>query len=250
MEELKGKVALVTGSSRGIGRAIAIKLAECGVHLVINYFRHRGEAEETGKKIRECGVKCLIVKANVADDDDILKMFELIEEEYGHLDILISNAASGVLKPSWQLTTKHWEWAMNINARALLPLAQQASRLMKQGGKIIAVSSLGAVRAIENYAVIGASKAALESLVRHLAVEMGPCGINVNTVQAGAVDTEALRHFPNRQEILENTRKKIPLGRLLTPEDVADAVVLLCSSRANMIHGQTVVVDGGYSIVA
>lgn len=250
MEELKDKVALVTGSSRGIGRAIALGLAECGVHLIINYFRHRAEAEETAKAIRAYGVRCLVVKANVAEDEDIARLFSLIEEEFGRLHILVSNAASGVLKPSWQLTTRHWEWAMNINARALLPLSQHAARLMPRGGRIIAVSSLGAVRAIQNYAVVGASKAALESLVRHLAVEMGPCGINVNTVQAGAVDTEALRYFPNREEILENTRRKIPLGRLLTPEDVANVVILLCSSRADMINGQTIVVDGGYSIVA
>lgn len=250
MEELKNRVALVTGSSRGIGRAIAIRLAEHGVHLVINYLRKKSEAEETAKAIRAFGVKCLVVKANVADDEDVAAMFEEIEREYGRLDILVSNAASGVLKPSWQLTTKHWDWAMNINARALLPLSQGAARLMQTGGHIIAVSSLGAVRAIENYAAVGASKAALESLVRHLAVEMAPCGINVNVVQAGAVDTEALKHFPNRDEILENTRRRIPAGRLLTPEDVADVVLLLCSDKARMIQGQTIVVDGGYSITA
>ena len=241
----------MTGSSRGIGRAIALRLAENGVHLVINYLRKKSEAEETAKSIRAHGVKCLVVRANVAEDADVEKMFEEIDQTYGRLDILISNAASGVLKPSYQLTTKHWDWAMNINARALLPLSQGAARLMdKGGGHIIAVSSLGAVRAIENYAAVGASKAALGSLVRHLAVEMAPCGICVNVVQAGAVDTEALKHFPNREEILENTRKRIPAGRLLTPDDVADVVLLLCSDKARMIQGQTIVVDGGYSIMA
>jgi len=253
MTDLTNRIALVTGSSRGIGRAIAAKLAAHGVHLVINYLRKRSEAEETAKAIRALGVKCLVVRANVADDDDIALMFDEVEREFGRLDILVSNAASGVLKPSFQLTTKHFDWAMNINARALLPLSQHAARLMAnsgRGGHILAVSSLGAVRAIENYAAVGASKAALESLVRHLAVEMAPCGINVNVIQAGAVDTEALKHFPNREEILENTRRRIPAGRLITPEDVADVAILLCSDQARMIQGQTIVVDGGYSIMA
>lgn len=244
----------MTGSSRGIGRAIALRFAEHGANLVINYLRKRSEANETAAAIRKFGVKCLVVKANVGNEDDIEAMFRQIEDEYGWLDILVSNAASGVLKPAHQLTVRHWEWAMNINARALLPLSQHASRLMSKspngGGHIIAVSSLGAVRAIENYAAVGASKAALESLVRHLAVEMAPCGINVNVVQAGAVDTEALKHFPNREEILENTRRRIPAGRMLTPEDVADVTLLLCSDLARMIQGQTIVVDGGYSIRA
>lgn len=250
MNELQNRVALVTGSSRGIGRAIAFRLAEHGVHLVINYLRKKSEAEDTAKEIRKHGVKCLVVKANVAVDEEVFAMFEEIDREFARLDILISNAASGVLKPSFQLTTKHWDWAMNINARALLPLSQGAAKLMPKGGHIIAVSSLGAVRAIANYAAVGSSKGALESLVRHLAVEMGPCGINVNVVQAGAVDTEALKHFPNREEILENTRLRVPMGRLLTPEDVADVVVMLCSDKARMIQGQSIVVDGGYSIMA
>ncbi len=238
MEELKGRIALVTGASRGIGKAIALKLAQHGVHLVINYLRKRTEADKTAKEIRSQGVDCLTVKANVGGDKDVEAMFEEIREEYGRLDILVSNAASGVLKPSWQLTTRRWQWAMDINARALLPLSQHASKLMSRGednarGVMIAVSSLGAVRAIENYAAVGASKAALESLVRHLAIEMAPCGINVNVVQAGAVDTEALRAFPNRAEILEQTRVKTPAGRLITPEDVADVVLLLCSDKAD-----------------
>ncbi|TSA13632.1 MAG: enoyl-[acyl-carrier-protein] reductase FabL [Deltaproteobacteria bacterium] len=250
MLDLQGKVALVTGSSRGIGKAIALSLAENGANLVVNYFRHRQEAENTAKSIRSKGVRCLTVKANVADDEDIKNIFEQVKNEYGRLDVLISNAASGVLKPALELTEKHWQWTMNINARALLSLAQHAIPLMQNGGRIIAVSSLGAVRAIENYAAVGASKAALESLVRHLAVELAPRGINANVVSAGAVDTEALKHFPTREIILEKTLQRTPAGRLTTPEDVANVVLLLCSDLASMIHGQTIVVDGGYSILA
>jgi len=247
---LQGKVALVTGSSRGIGKAIALRLAENGVDLVVNYVRHRQDAEATARLIEEKGVRCLVVKANVANDEDLAAMFDLINVEFGHLDYLISNAASGVLKPALELSSRHWNWAMEINARALLSLTQQAVPLMRPGARIMAVSSMGAVRAVENYTAVGASKAALESLVRHLAVELGPKGINVNTISAGAVDTEALKKFPNREQILGGALARTPLGRLTTPEDVADVALFLCSDLATMIQGQTIVVDGGYSIRA
>ncbi len=250
MYELQGKVALITGSSRGIGKAIALKLAASGVDLVVNYVRHRQDAEQTAAQIEQHGVKCLVVKANVAEDNDVRAMFDLIGAEFGRVDFLISNAASGVLKPAMELTARHWNWAMDINARALLMLAQQAVPLMPEGGRIMAVSSMGAVRAIENYTAVGASKAALESLVRHLAVELGPKKINVNTISAGAVDTEALKKFPNRQQILDGAIARTPLGRLTTPDDVANVALFLCSELASMIQGQTIVVDGGYSIRA
>jgi enoyl-[acyl-carrier protein] reductase III len=250
MYNLEGKIALVTGSSRGIGRAVAVRFAENGINLVVNYVRHRRNAEETAEEIEKQGVKCLVVKANVAKDEDVINMFSQIRETFGRLDILVSNAASGVLKPVMELSSRHWNWAMDINARALLPLTQQAVPLMSGGGRILAVSSLGAVRAVENYTAVGASKAALESLVRHLAVELGAKGITVNTISAGAVDTEALKKFPNRKQILDTALARTPVGRLTTPEDVADVALYLCSKQAQMIHGQTIVVDGGYSIRA
>jgi len=250
MYNLRGKVGLVTGSSRGIGKAIAVRLAENGVDLVVNYVRHRQDAEATARLIEEKGARCVVVKANVANDEDLQSMFAVIKSEFGHLDFLISNAASGVLKPALELSSRHWNWAMEINARALLSLTQQAVPLMSKGARIMAVSSMGAVRAVENYTAVGASKAALESLVRHLAVELGPMGINVNTISAGAVDTEALKKFPNREQILDGALQRTPLGRLTTPEDVANVALFLCSDLAAMIQGQTIVVDGGYSIRA
>jgi enoyl-[acyl-carrier protein] reductase III len=248
MFQLQGKVALVTGGSRGIGRAIALKFAQNGINLVVNYVRHRKDAESTAKAIEDYGVKCMVVKANVANDDHVEAMFEDIKKEYDSLDIMVSNAASGVLKPALELSSRHWNWAMDINARALLSLARTGAPLIPKGGRILAVSSLGAVRAIENYTAVGASKAALESLVRHLAVELGPKGINVNTISAGAVDTEALKKFPNREQILSTALSKTPMGRLTTPDDVGDVALYLCSDLATMIQGQTIVVDGGYSI--
>jgi enoyl-[acyl-carrier protein] reductase III len=248
MYKLRGKVALVTGGSRGIGRAIALKFAENGINVVVNYVRHRGDAEKTAATIEEYGVKCLLVKANVANDDDVQAMCKEIKVQFGQLHILVSNAASGVLKPALELSSRHWNWAMDINARALLTLARFTVPLMSERGCMLAVSSLGAVRAIENYTAVGASKAALESLVRHLAVELGPRGINVNTISAGAVDTEALKKFPNREQILNTALERTPLGRLTTPADVANVALFLCSDLAAMIQGQTIVVDGGYSI--
>ncbi|SHO48834.1 enoyl-[acyl-carrier-protein] reductase FabL [Desulfopila aestuarii] len=248
MFNLRGKVALITGGSRGIGRAIALRLAENGVDVVVNYVRHKKDAEDTAALVEKAGASCLVVKANVAKEEDVHAMFGELENRFGRLDFLVSNAASGVLKPAMELTERHWNWAMDINARALLSLVQHGVRMMQSGSRVMAVSSLGSVRAIENYTTVGASKAALESLVRHLAVELGPKGIMVNTISAGAVDTDALKHFPNRDQILETALSRTPLGRLTTPEDVANIALFLCSDLATMIQGQVITVDGGYAI--
>ncbi len=248
MFDMSGRVALVTGGSRGIGRAIVLRLAEYGMAVVVNYVRHRKDAEATAAEVEKRGSRCLLVKANVSKEQDVAEMFDVIDETFGRVDVLVSNAASGVLKPALDLTGRHWDWAMNINAKALLTLVQKGLPLMQEGTRVIAVSSLGSVRAVQNYTTVGASKAALESLVRHLAVELGPRGIRVNTVSAGAVDTDALKKFPNRDEILDKALARTPLGRLTKPEDVADVALFLCSGLADMIQGQVVTVDGGYAI--
>jgi len=248
---LRGKRALVTGSSRGIGRTIALSLAELKVDVAINFFRNRAAAEEVAREIEARGARALLVKGNVANEEHVGRMFDEIEQAWGGLDMLISNAASGVLKPVDDLTLHHFHWTMDINAFALLPLVQEFLRLSSQGEKIVvAVSSLGAIRAIPNYTAVGASKAALESMVRHLASELAPRGVRVNAVSAGTVDTDALKHFPNRDTLLEESRQRTPAGRLIEPQDVANAVVFLCTEFASMIHGQVLLVDGGYSIRA
>ncbi len=249
--KLRGKRALVTGSSRGIGRAIALSLADFGVDVAINYLRHRERAQDTARQISDRGVRSLVLKGNVADPAQVNHMFEAIHGQWGGLEIVISNAASGVLRPARELTLHHFDWAMHINAAALLPITQSFLRVPSADGKVlVAVSSLGAVRAIPNYTAVGASKAALESMVRHLAAEFASEGLRINAVSAGTVDTEALTHFPNREELLEGARKRTPAGRLLTPQDVANVAVYLCTDFASMIHGQIIVVDGGYSILA
>ena len=248
--DLDGKCALITGGTRGVGKAIAVKLAEQGVHLALNYFRNRKAAEETAQEIAAIsGHKPLLLKANVGDPEKVKDMFLTLKETFSQIDFVISNAASGVLKPAQELSKRHLEWTMEINAYALMYLSQSAVPMMPEGGRIIAVSSLGSVRAIPNYTAVGASKAALESMVRHLSVELAP-KINVNTLSAGVIDTEALTHFPNREALLAESERKTPAGRLTLPEDVADVALFLCSKLADMIYGQTITVDGGYSILS
>jgi enoyl-[acyl-carrier protein] reductase III len=170
--------------------------------------------------------------------------------ELGALDALVHNAATGVIRPALETEDKHWDWTMNANARALLALARAAAPSMPSGSSIVAISSLGSSRVLENYVLVGTSKAALESVVRYLAVELAPRGIRANTVSAGVVETGALEHFPNRQDMLDMGLTRTPAGRLVEPEDVAGAVAFLCSPDAEMIRGHTLIVDGGFSLLA
>ena len=247
-EPLHGKVALVTGAARGIGRAIARKLAGAGCDVVVNYYNSADEAEALCAEIRAQGRRALAVQASVGVPDSVDELFEAIRREFDRLDIVVSNAASGVLKPTLEMGMKHWRWCMETNALAINLLAQRAVPMMPDGGRIIAMSSLGSLRAMPNYGFIGASKAALEALVRALAQELGPRGIRVNTVSAGVVDTDALAYFPNRAEVLADFERRNPSRVKLTPEAVADAVYLLCLPEAAMINGHTLVVDCGFAI--
>jgi len=246
---MSNKVALVTGSSRGLGKAIAIELAEKGYDIVVNYARSKSAAEETVKEIEALGRKALMIRANVGDVKKLRLMFEEIKTEFGRLDVFVSNAASGVLRPIMELEESHWDWTMNINAKAMLFGAQEAAKLMDKGGNIVGVSSLGSIRYLENYTTVGVSKAAIESLTRYLAVELAPQGISVNTVSGGALDTEALKHFPNREELLEDARINTPAGRMVEIKDMVKAAMFLISDDSNMIRGQTIIVDGGRSIL-
>ena len=194
------------------------------------------------------GRQAWAIQASVGIPDSVAELFTEFGKHFDHLDILVSNAASGVLKPALEMTLKHWRWCLETNALALNLLAQRAESRMPPGSRIIALSSLGAARAMPGYGFIGASKAALESLVRTLAQELGPRNICVNTVSAGVVDTDALRYFPNRDELLANFAHRTPAGPVLTPDDVAGAVYLLCLPEARMITGHTLVVDGGFCI--
>ncbi len=246
---LSNKVALVSGAARGIGRAIALKLASAGCDVAANYYNSADEAEALCVEIRAMGRRAVAIQASVGIPDSVDELFAEFRKHFDRVDIVISNAASGVLKPTTEMTLKHWRWCMETNALALNLLTQRALPLIPEGsGRIIALSSLGASRAMPGYGFIGASKAALESLARALAQELGPRGIRVNTVSAGVVDTDALAYFPNRDEVLANYAARTPAGPVLTPADVADAVYLLCLPEANMINGHTLIVDGGFAI--
>jgi enoyl-[acyl-carrier protein] reductase III len=247
---LENKIALVTGSGRGIGRAIALQLAGEGADIVVNFFRNRKPAEETAEAIRALGRRAHVVKANVGEIDQIERLFGEVKDAFGALDILICNAASGYIRPVLQQEVKGWDWTLNINARAALFCAQQAYPLMKArgGGSIVCISSLGSTRVMPEYVVIGASKAALEALTRYLAFEFGRDNIVVNAVSGGVIETEALEHFVRREEMLSAGLARTPAGRLATPEDMAKVVAFLCTPDAFMIRGQTIMVDGGFSL--
>ena len=243
----KGKVALITGGSRGIGKAIALELARRGADIAFNYFRSHQAAAETQREIESLGVRCLRVRAHLGDSEKIKKLFAEVEAVYPRLDILVNNAASGVQRPAGQLEEKHWDWTMNINARAPWQCAIEASRLMTGGGSIVNITSLGSQRVLPDYFSVGTSKAALEAVTRYLAVELAPRGISVNAVSGGYVNTEALDHFPNREAMLAAGRRN-PVGRMLEGEDIAKVVAFLCTDAADMIRGQVIIVDGGASL--
>jgi enoyl-[acyl-carrier protein] reductase III len=240
-----GASVLVTGGSRGIGRAIALRFAALGAaRVAIGYLRADAAAEATAGELRALGAEPLLVRGNVSSHRVLDEVAAL-----GPLDVLVHNAASGVIRPALETEDKHWDWTLTANARALLALTRAAAPQMPAGASIVGISSLGAQRVLENYTLVGTSKAALEALVRYLAVELAPRGIRVNAVSGGVVETGALEHFPNREEMLRAGAAN-PAGRLVQPEDIAEAVVFLCSRGAEMIRGQTLVVDGGYSLPA
>ncbi len=238
-----GASVFVTGGSRGIGKAIALRFAREGAaRVAIGFFRSDAAAEETAGELKGLGAEPVLVRGNVAGDRVAREVAEL-----GPLDVLVHNAATGVIRPALETEDKHWDWTHSTNARALLSLVRAAAPSMQPGSSVVALSSLGSSRVLDNYALVGTSKAALEALVRYLAVELGPRGIRVNAVSGGVVETGALEHFPNREEMVEIGGRN-PAGRIVTPEDIAGAVCFLCGPDAEMIRGQVLVVDGGFSL--
>jgi enoyl-[acyl-carrier protein] reductase III len=241
----EGASVLVTGGSRGIGKAIALRFASLGASRVaIGYMRGDTAAGDTASELEKLGAEVVLVRGNVASQrisDEVAAL--------GALDVLVHAAATGVIRPALETDDKHWDWTLSANARALLSLTRATAPAMRAGSSVVGISSLGSTRVLDNYSLVGVSKAALEALVRYLAVELAPRGIRVNAVSAGVVETGALEHFPNKEAMLE-MGKRNPVGRLVSPEDVASCVTFLCSPEAEMIRGQTLVVDGGWSLLA
>lgn len=254
-QAFENKIVLVTGSGRGIGRAVALHFAQRGADLVVNFFRNREPAEATAKEIRKMGRRVLLLRADVGDLAQLNRLFDEVEQEYGGLDILVHSAASGYNRPAMQQKPKGWDWTLNINARALLFAAQRAAQMMEKrgGGHIVSLTSPGSTRVLPDYIVVGASKAAVESLTRYLGVELIGKNIHVNAVSPGIVQTDALLHFASsggQEAILQKFIREVPAGRLVTPEDVAGVIAFLCTPQADMIIGQTLMVDGGYTLTA
>lgn len=247
------KTALVTGSGRGIGRAIALHLAQLGADVIVNYVRNQAPADEVVTAIQALGRRAAAVRANVSRAEDLDKLFGLVESEFGGLDIFISNAASGFNRPALEQKESGWDHTMNVNARAFLFSVQKAVPLMEKrgGGSIVAITSPGANRVMPDYVAVGASKAALDALVRYLAVELAEKKITVNAVSPGLVETDALQFFSTLKDpdVIPRAIRNTPAGRLVTPDDVAHVTAFLCSPAAEMIRGQVIVVDGGYTLI-
>jgi enoyl-[acyl-carrier protein] reductase III len=246
----KGKAVLVTGGSRGLGRALALEFARQGAHVAITYLTEAHLADQAVAEMTKQGVDSMALQASLSDPHACDEIFEAVTGRWGGVDILIANAATGVFEPMAKITTKHWERTLAVNSFSLVLLVQKFLKsLEERSGCVLAISSAGAVRALPNYGLVGASKGALESIVRHLALELGPLGIRVNALVPGLMKTDVLSLFEKAEEIVAETVRRTPLGRIATPDEVASVASFVTSPAARFIHGQVIAIDGGYGIV-
>lgn len=249
----EAKVALVTGSSRGIGRTLALTLAREGATLAINYNRNAQLAEQTVREIKALGTRAIAVQANMEEPEQIERLFESVRREYGRLDHFVSNAAASSFKKIRDLKAHNLDRSYALNVRAFVLGAQRAIELMDGGGRIVALSSYGSIRAYPTYANLGSNKAAVEAWVRYMAVEFAPRGVNVNAVNGGLIDTESCAYFYENvagMAPIESVLSKLPKGRMGTPQEVADTIAFLLGPESEYITGQTICVDGGLSVIA
>ncbi|MAR34310.1 MAG: enoyl-[acyl-carrier-protein] reductase FabL [Chloroflexi bacterium] len=245
---LESKTAVITGGTRGIGKAISAELGIRGANLILNYLRNHKEAKKTQKELNENNINCSIYRCNIGDIESVDKFIDKIVTEHNKIDILINNAASGVMRKSTDLDVKHWDWTMDINARGTWYISKKLSNHMVNGGNIINISSPGSSMVLPDYFPIGVSKAALEAITRYLSIELAEKNISVNSVSAGYVLTDALNHFPDRDSVVQIAERATPAGRPISPQDIANVVAMLCSTDAEMIRGQNILVDGGSTI--
>jgi len=239
----------VTGASRGFGRAIALRLAQEGASIAVNYRRSISDSEEVVREIESLGQEAVAIRADIGKEEGLEKLFEQIKERFGRLDIVVANAAWGVPGNLIDTKTKHWDVTLAASARSLMTMAQLAVPLMNGWGRIVSITSDGGKRVIPGYGVVGPAKAALESVTRGLAYELARKGIIVNGILAGLADTRSFRSISGSDEVIGHARYHTPAGRIIEPEDVANVAAFLCSDQASMIVGHFVTVDGGRNIV-
>jgi enoyl-[acyl-carrier protein] reductase III len=249
---LKDQVVLITGGTRGIGKAIALRLAlEKPQHILVGFCVDYQSARATVSELQALDVSASMYNLDVSKPELLAELFAHVKEKFGRLDVFISNAARTTFRPAMELNVRNWQHIMDINARAFLLGSQMAAEIMhcNGGGRIIGISSLGSSFYIRDYAGLGASKATMEALARYLAVELAPWNINVNMVSGGFVDTDSMRLAPDYKQIVDHLVTHTPAGRIAKPDDLAGIVAFLCSPESNWIRGQTLVADGGYSLI-
>jgi len=246
---LRGKTFLITGGTRGIGRAISLRFARAGSRVIANYLRNESAAQELADIAGTEQLELVLCRADLTTERGMEQVNGILDERSIQLSGLVHCAATGVHRPFEELTERHFDWTFNLNVRAFFKLVKSLVVRLEKGANILAVSSLGSTRAIPDYSLIGSSKGALEALARHLALEVAPRGIRVNVITAGAVLTDAWKSIPNAAERIAEAARRTPIGRLVTVEEVASVAQFLCSDAAAGIIGQSIIVDGGAGIV-
>jgi NAD(P)-dependent dehydrogenase (short-subunit alcohol dehydrogenase family) len=246
---LHDRTILVTGGTRGIGRAISLRFARAGATIVANYLRDEKTAEQLKAIANEEGLAIVLCRADLTNERGLEQLDRLLQEQAPHLSGLVHCAATGVHRPVEQLDWRHFDFTFGLNVGAFFKVIKLLLPRFSKGSSVVAVSSWGALRVLPSYATVGSSKGALEALARHLAVELAPRGIRVNILTAGAVLTDAWKTIPDAENRLAETIRRTPVGRLVTPEEVAYGAQFLCSEAASGMIGQSLFIDGGTGIM-